>query len=384
MFKINTYMSQDDISDFNALDIGKLCESMIFNKKTIVLLKNKGLIELVSFFGIRNTIMLIRHGHLELRYIKNVIGIENRLVDNRYIKKISIQDQYSIAEDFSPEFVLRKKFQTLSLIDIDELVTLIDHTYYTSSIIEGTSIVLRDKDHLKKSSIALINASLSEKYEVNDIEIEIEDSHFSVNINRDIEERLLSKRMSIDSIISRILYPEIELSFAAELDSTLSTSDIHMDIQRSKISSILEKSRLYQRQVLDFSENVISINSFVNISQAINNRAIGSQEICDIVIASSQFKDFSSSIEDDSNLLREYVQCINKKIPERFITDNTTTILSSSFGAVLSLILANYGLDAFIHSIAGNYALEKIEQFILDKINKDNWCPAHFINKINR
>lgn len=353
----------------HALDFGQVIENLFFYQKTIV---NIGPNEIPALYDLADVDVLeklLSSQYLSIYYNNSHSGIVManglRSVSTFGLSNIDIEAElYKKAFSHTKDDFKSKKFakKIARLIKVHEL---------PSGFIKLLEEQIRDESFLRnvtnevlKHDIPNFNAFDKVRYE-----LEFLDSvNFRIHTNIQVNDLY---RFTHESPVMALIGGIEDMYVMSQYSSEISVPEFNASIIRLKTKDILDRSKSSQKNIEAFNHYVY--NESWALREAINTKRIHVKAILKILDKATSYKDWLSNIENDSNLLREYIakveeKSILEKIPSRgvrfFVFNGLSTIISAIASPEIS--------------IPTTIALNSFDAFCLEKL-KTNWKPNQFI-----
>lgn len=371
------------------IDIGFLCEALIFYEKVVLLAYKEEIILLLKFFGERRLEKLIDEGRLELLVREDILGTMMFPVgkDEKYnidvfskkgetYSSILYEAHRELVKNSTQNTAFAKKFSKLTKpfrygkevteqIRADfndvEYLKLILPIYFNS--------VVKDANLPEEIEVAITKDSSFGRFEAYSMESNIDLKGLNQKLKE--QEPHTTYEIGYSGFILSIAESRGDIFIASTLEGELVTSDLYSKFIQQKIDEIISKHTKSKEQLSSFEEYIFEYNS---IREAFNNNGAGSKELIDILDNSNKFKIWLKDVPKNKDLVKEYYKAITAKTwADKLPAKTTRFMLFTGIGLALDAA-GTGGLGTLLSTV-----LSGTDSFYLDKILK-GWKPNQFID----
>lgn len=362
---------------------------------------NEGLLSVITKqIGLDNLEFLINHGKIDLIFTPWFHGTRtfNENTRNEYFDFCSFAKVPAKGKEPDVEALFMKSlqrgshkkgksrrvggriFDKVRLFDAEKSVTL------GQSVPDIARKDIDNKEYFQKAIHAIIKHYAPE-YPIDDsfyFHAERHSEGFNIISNIDLDKfnRLCHKsgrikptdKRNIAHILDHILKTDLELFISSYLMSEITTDDINSNLIELKCSDIYKKLRKSQDEISLFQNVVFDDGKMVR--ESVNSGEYTFDKVLPIIEESGKFHKWTNSLDEDSNLIREYYKEITKKT---WIDKLPSKILRFSFFTGAGL-LVDAAFPTGIGTATG-IALGASDSFLLDNIVQ-GWKPNQYIHKI--
>ncbi len=389
MFEKITIREQQSLDKKNPLDLGLILESMLFYRKTIVICNSAiSLGQMLKTLGLDNITKLIESETLEIVFSESFSGI----VTNKTISTgLEIHNPVTFT---SPDHTLEQELRRIC-VDItgregrgrrvansfDEKIKKFN---YSSDFTNNVKNIFLDESYLNKSAHSLIKNWIPEldKENLANFKIEESDNGFIVNTKLDFDR--LNKyygkyyppshsSLTPAYILSNIFDVETDLFHASNNLSEIISTPEKSKLIEIRLSYLMERYTKSKNQKENFLKTINP--TFFTIRDDYNKGNLELNKIINAILHANKFKKWLGSLENDEDLLNQYLQEISK---ESFFKN-----MPSKFYRWTFFLLGGIFLDSRLPSGFGTIsgiALSFIDNFLFDKF-VIGWKPNQFINQ---
>lgn len=387
MFELLTIKSKTNNSQ---LDIGFLCEALLFYKTVNLFVQKDELIQLFNKCSIRGIEKLIDEEKLNLHIQEEFLG--PMIFPNGQNTKYKINTFGS--QETDKETTLYKAFHEItrnsskSIRLTDLFVQKTESFRYDSNLLDGIYKDLYNKNYIRTILSIYLNNLLPE-LQISPFEIEFEliesgsfqvfENTHTIESNLDIEK--ISKLYSatynqeLKELYSGFLLTLAEskgdLDISTKFNSEIATKTLHSEFISCNLNQILFKQE-QQNNIIQFNNKIIK--DYKSIGEAVNSDSLKFSIFLQILDNSDKFRNWLHNIvvsddNDSINLIEEYYKELSK---ETVIDKLPSKVLRFSFLETLGTLLDGVGLGGI------GTAISTFDALVLDKLVK-GWKPNQFI-----
>lgn len=351
------------------IDFGQIIEHVLFYQKVIVHIGRREIPALYDLAEPDTLETLLRRYNLTIAFDNSEPGIiifpdGKKQVQVFGVTNLDIEKElYNAAFDYKSDALRSRKFSRKLSRYIQEYKSPKD---FSLSFLPE----LKNQDYLKKvKELVLELRGVSRDNSVNtrfDLEF-LDDTTFI--IHSDIT-KLNTNRVDDSSPILALINSLEDIQAISAYNSEISVPDFNSELIKLKTTDVITKSQSSSKEIDVF--NHFTYDESWALREAINKKTIHLKAMFKVLDKASKYKEWLQGLEDDSNLMREYLNKVEEKTfleklpfkPIRFVLMNAIPILLGQFNPEIG-ILAGSALTAF-------------DTYLLDKLSA-GWKPNQFV-----
>ncbi len=384
----------------NEFDLGLFSECLLFYRKVGLFANESLLTILTKQIGLDNLEYLINHEKIDLVFTPWFHGTRtfNESTHNEYFDFCSFAKVPAKGKEPDVEALFMKSLERGSQKKgksrrvgrrIFDRVRLFDANTSVPLGERVPDIARRDidnKEYFQKAIVAVIK-NYAPEYPINDsfyFHAERHSKGFNIISNIDLDKfnKLCVKSGKIAPtskrnkahIVDHILKADLELFISSYLMSDITTDEINSSLIELKCTEIYNKLRKSQNEISLFQSVVFDDGKMIR--ESINSGEHSFDSVLPIIEESDKFHKWTNSLDEDSNLIREYYEAITTKT---WIDKLPSKILRFSFFTGAGL-LVDAAFPTGIGTATG-IALGASDSFLIDNIVQ-GWKPNQYIQKI--
>ena len=159
----------------------------------------------------------------------------------------------------------------------------------------------------------------------------------------------------------------------SEYSSELSTSEYKSSLIRLKLNEVVKRSVKAEKEINVFNHFVFDESRALR--EAINSKALHVKAILKVLDNAAKYKEWLSGLEEDSNLMQEYVDKIEERnILERLPFKALRFYMFTGLPQIAGAINPELG-------IASEIALGAFDTFLIEKFTQ-KWKPSQFVEEL--
>ncbi|WP_430403671.1 hypothetical protein [Fluviicola sp.] len=362
----------------NKINLGQISESLLFYNKVNVLSSPS----LFEHLVLRN----------ELNGFKSLIseGRINLLIENNHLARAHSQNSndwfsllYVSGANVTPEELLVRQLTELTkksgysrrtARSIFSKATVYENH---NSVIVDIIKDLGDEEYMKKVIYSSLNEVAPQlDIDVNSIKCRLHSSQgrylLETNINYDEVNKFTGLNIDSQSIIGDLINSRLDAYQATKYNCDIHTSQVSSRLLQEKIHDLLHRTEFHGSQINLFNEYVLEGKTIKN---AINSGERNLEELCRFLDNADKFKEWLINIDDDKNVLSEYIKAIGK---ESLLENSQVKTFKWYFFQSLSTLVDIAGAGGLASTLT-NLALSAGDEFIIDNLFK-GWKPNFFVD----
>ena len=381
------FIKKNRISD-SSVDLGKLCEALLFYNKTDFLLDKFTVEQFVKLIDLEKLKEYTSEGIINLHYRNSAIGIFQfpKGINTGVGPMVTKSQAFDLSEIVSNGY--------LSILDgnkkeaskkTDEFLELCSPQEYTDGFQKILESECEDLTLLTSQLKIYINSYLPQ-LDVSSLQLSIDDKFqtpvgidaYIFNSNFDFEE--LNKKyfdlfpdghsLNWSSFLLNTYESSGDLNIASQYDAELFTDNKHYPYLQSRVSELVKRVTKSEENI-DTFESII-LENYKPIRESMNSGEKSFADFTEIIDNSLKFKKWLNNLENDSSLLGQYYEAV---IKESWIEKKVSK--ASRFGIFTALGIVG---DAFAGGIpVGSLAASASDNYLLPKI-LGGWKPNQFID----
>lgn len=362
----------------NKIDLGQISESLLFYDKVNVLsspslfehlVKKNELNGFKSLLSENRINLLIENNHLARAQAQN----SNDWFRLLYVSGASVTPEERLVRQLT-KLTKKAGYSRRTARSIFKKATVFEND---KSVIEDITEDLEDEEYMKK----VIYSSLKEiipdlPIDLNSIKSELHSSQGNLllrtNINFDDVNKFTHIKIDSQSIIGDLINSRLDAHHATKYNCDIHTSQISSRLLQEKINDLMNRTVFHGAQINLFNEHILEGKSVKN---AINLGEKNLEDLCRFLERTEKFKEWLRNIEDDKNVLSEYIKAIQK---ESLLENSQVKTFKWYFIQSLSTLVDLAGAGG-LASIFTNLALSAGDEFIIDNLSK-GWKPNIFVD----
>lgn len=396
------------------LNIGVLCESLLFYQNVSVLAGRDDLIRLFKRCSIRGVEQLIKEGRLTIYIGEEHLGPAILPIDQKNNINGYILDTYS-SKSSTYEKVLFQAFDQItknvqtSLKLVKEFAPLVKPFTYSQSISSLVKNDFNDANFLRNSLYEYINDQAPGIiHSPFDIEVSIIEENpelatkffgeprdlfrFESNLpidkiqNEQIARTHITRQSDIYSGYLLSLLESIgDVNTAMQLSSEILTRELHSSIIKYKFKELYDKVTKSQFNINEFNDEVLT--DYHSVGEAVRLHKLPFSKFLEILHISDRFKSWLKDSPDDPGLLAQYYKATAKDGKfESFPLKHMKFVLSASIGWAIGQYtdpkiaedLLGASINQTILSTVFGTTFNAIDTFYIDQLLK-GWKPNQYV-----
>lgn len=381
------FIKKNKISN-SSVDLGKLCEALLFYDQTDFLLDKFTAEQFVKSIEIEKLKEYSEKGIINLHYRNSAIGIF------QFPKgpKIGYGPMVSKSEAFNIEEYVNKGF--LSVLKGDkaesnkktiEFLELCSPQVYTNNFQKFLESEAEDIALLKSQLKIYINSYLPQ-LDVSSLELSIEDK-FSTPLG--IDSYIFNSSFKLEELTEKYseLLPEGhtlnwsgfllnsfessgDLNISTQFDAELFTDDKNLPYIQNRVAELVKRVAKSEDDIETF-ENII-LEDYRPIREAINSGEKSFNDFTELIDKSLKFKEWLKNLESDSSLLKQYYEAVIKESwIEKKVAKASRFGIFTGLGIVGDALAGGVPIGSLVASASDNYLLPKL---------LGGWKPNQFID----
>ena len=396
------------------LNIGVLCESLLFYQNVNILAGRDDLIRLFKRCSIKGIERLVKEGRLTVYIGEEHLGPAILPIDQKNNINGYILDTYS-SKSATYDKVLFQAFDQItksvptSLRLVKEFAPLVKPFTYSQSISSSVENDLTDTNFLRNSLYEYINHQapglIPSPF---DIEISVikEDAElatkffgeprdlfrFESNLpiyeiqNEQIARTRIKTRSDVYSGYLLSLLESIgDVNTAMQLSSEILTRELYSSIIKHKFKELYDKVTNSQFDINEFNDEVLK--DYHSVGEAVRLHKLPFSQFLEILRISDRFKSWLKDSPDDPGLLAQYYKATAKDGKfDTFPLKHMKFVLSASIGWAIGQYtdpkIAEYLLGVSVSqtilSTAFGTTFSAIDTFYIDQLLK-GWKPNQYV-----
>lgn len=371
----------------SSIDLGKLCEALLFYDKTDFLLDKFTASQFVKSIELEKLKEYSTKGIINLHYRNSAIGTfqfpnSNKIGIGPLVTKSQAFDLSQYINEGYLEVLGDKKQASKYTDEFLELCSPLEYTEGFQKLLESecedanlltSQLKTYIKTYLPQLDVSSLRLSIDNKFET-----PFGASGYIFNSNFNFEElnekysKLFPEGHSLSwtSFLLNSNESSGDINIASQFDAEIYTDVRHYPYIQSRIDEIVKKVTKSERNISTFEE--IVLEQYKPIRETINSGEKSFSEFTEIIDKSMEFKKWLKEVENDNTLLGQYYDAITK---ESWIEKKVAK--ASRFGiftglAIIGDILASgIPIGSLVSSVSDNYLLPKLAS---------GWKPNQFID----
>jgi len=380
------FIKKNKVSD-TSVDIGKLCESLLFYNKTDFLLDKLTVSQFVKSIDLETLKEYSNKGIINLHYRNSAIGaIEFNKGDKKGISSIITKskafelNQYLEQAYF--EILGDKKLASKKTDEFLELCSPFEYTADFQKILESEC----EDNILLTSQLKIYISSYLPQLDVSPLKLEIEDKFntplgipvYIYNSNFNLDElnekysELLPKGHTL-SWSSFLLFSNEssgDINIASQYNAEIFTDSRQYPYIQSRIDGLVKKITKNEKDISTFED--IVLERYKPIREAINSGEKKFSDFTEILDKSTKFKKWLTEVESDSSLLSQYYDTVTKDSwIDKKAGKATRFSIFTGLAIIGDTLAGGIPIGSLVSSISDNYLLPKLAS---------GWKPNQFID----
>ena len=360
-------------------DQGSLAESLLFYGHVDLVLHGGGFQSLIKTVGTENFLRLIEEDFLSFFFLKENVATVTKLGLHNFavIKMAAMSEQIDCEEDLIFENIFRatdrRGYSKRIARKITEKIKFLD---VSNDIFPGgqfTSVVKREaiSNDLLQRSIPEIIFELAPNYRLDTgCKLEIVDLKSGLLASSDIDfDKLNSSlktqggHLSPAKFLTYFQSSILDIYLSSKFDCSIHTHPINTIFIKNSLLKAVASGGLERSSIEKFQNGILQDGRTVR--EVINSGERNFSEFFKVLEESQKFKKWISQIDDDQNLLHEYIDSLNsiEKI-ECLPLKQLRFFITTALGLINPFI--GIGVSA-------------VDSFIVDRM-LSGWKPSLFIN----
>lgn len=380
MFESITITRYDQKSDPDGLDFGFLLECLVFYQKVHLVVSERSLGELISFFGEDELLRLLEDGVLVVHYEFELLAV----VSNN---SNGVQ-HHSLATLHSPDHSLMKALQNSltpqsnqkrkSKRNVSRLLPRIKTLSRDVSVVSAASDRLTD-DSFVASAASITVQSLMPTY-AKPIKFKCERDEKGFVVDTDIPFGFLNAirkargqtELSVALVLESMFRVEADLSLSAMNLSEIATNPTGAELIKLRFSHIMNRFEQSEESRARFAEEVLETKALRHL---LDRSPESISRIVDAIIDAREFKAWLCTQQPSADLVREYYRRITSvSLFDKLPAKSVRWISCAGLG-----LLADVAFAGGVGTVLGN-AIGAIDAFYLDRWLK-GWRPNQFVDE---
>lgn len=392
---------RDKISQTHAVNLGSLCELLLFYGKILILTDFSNLGSLIETIGPDNLRYLVKNNFLNITYFSYITAAQTDNVgpfEYHNLRILSLAGEKDGNPWKNSQFGKKQIERVLAQLNLNPMVKKVlrsdviskieirnDTKYLDQDGVNPVSIAtdaLKDTEFLQRAAKVSLS-SLAPTFRIpNDYQFSVipTDKGFIVDSNYDLNEINHNaknyygedKNISHASILSSFWNAHFDLTLAGHYGSEILTHKTSSKLITMKVAGLLNRINNDKADLFEFSD--FHFNDGFAIREAINSGIRSFDEFKPVLEKSRKFRHWIETLNPDLNLLKAY----NNEVT----ADSWVDKLPSKTSRFAMLTSAGIGLDIAITGGLGTAAavgISAADNFLLDRLIK-GWKPDHYIN----
>lgn len=380
------FIKQNRISD-NTIDLGKLCESMLFYGQTNFLLDKFTVEQFIRLIGLEKLKEYNERGIIKLHIRNSAIGTAQFQMGSKkaYGPMITKSEAFNLEEFIYKGFHEITNSEELSKKNTKEFLDICTPLEYSEGFQSVLNSECEDIDLLKNQLRIYINSYLPQ-LELSDLAIEIENkfstpfgtdayifrSNYDFDVINQKYSELFPKGHFLDwsSFILNVTESSGDINIASQHESEIYSDEIHKVYIQGRVNELIKRVTKSTDNIQTFESLVLE--NYKPIRDAINSGERSFEEFSKIIDNSFKFREWLSKLDGNHALLNEYYEAISK---ESWIEKKPIKALRmgifTGIGFLGDLLAGGIPIGSAMSSASDN--------FLLPKITK-GWKPNQFID----
>lgn len=380
------FLKKNRISE-NTIDLGKLCESLLFYRETNFLLDKFTAEQFVRLVGIEKLKEYSEQGILKLHYRNTAIGttafeVGSKTAVGPYVSK---SKAFNLEEPVFKGFLESTGSETNSRQNTRDFLDLCSPLEYTVGFQKQLESECEDIELLKSQFKIYINSYLPQ-LDVSNLTFEIDKiiptqigtkayvykSNYDLD---DLNEKYstlfpVGHKLNWMSFLLNTTESSGDINIASQYDTELYSDEKHTIYIQSRFNELIKR-------VIKSTENIqtferLSLENYKPISETINSGERTFEEFTKIIDKSIEFREWLSHLDGNHSLLNEYYDAITK---ESWIDKKPIKALRigvfTGLGFLGDLMAGGIPIGSILSSASDNYLVPKLLK---------GWKPNQFID----
>lgn len=386
MFERITITETENADPDRPLDVGLILESMLFYKKTIVMISTqKSFFQLLHELGDRNLLKLIESDTLELMFNESYTAIKSDPdSNNRIYHNIVTFSNNSITKESELQKACVKytgregRGRRLSNVLADKTKSF----KHQRNFDQISKEVFLDKKYIQKTYRMILENHVPGQKDWDNTIFEVESQKNGFYINTTLNFDKLNNEIALLGKEKIILRPANILANILEIENDVyrtsyNTSELVSHSTKNNLLSLrLQYFMEKLKNNIQAKENLLKhINlNFRTLREEYNLKKIDVNKIVAAILHSNKFKNWLNSKDNDENILNAYLSEISK-------IDNFSSLPNKSFRWII-FTLTGIAFETFLPTGIGTtltLTSGVLDTFFLEKLIS-GWRPNQFVN----
>lgn len=380
------FLKRNRISD-NTIDLGKLCESMIFYNQTNFLLDKFTVEQFIKLVGIEKLKEYSERGIIKLHYRNTAIGTAAFQVGTKtaFGPLVTKSQAFNLEEKVFRGFLEVTGSENKSKLNSRDFLDLCSPLEYTAGFQKILESECEDIELLKSQFKIYINSYLPQ-LDVANLTLEINESistqigtkAFVFKSNYDLNE--LNEKYSAllpnghilnwSTFLLNSTESSGDINIASQYDTELYSDEKHTIYIQGRFNELIKRVSKSAENIQTFEK--LSLENYKPISETINSGERTFEEFSKIIDKSIEFREWLSHLDGNHSLLNEYYDAITK---ESWIDKKPIKALRigifAGLGLLGDLMAGGIPIGSILSSASDNYLVPKLLK---------GWKPNQFID----
>ncbi|MBX3749076.1 MAG: hypothetical protein KF897_03210 [Opitutaceae bacterium] len=360
----------------NPVDLGFLCEAMLFYGHVLVVADPVVIKQLIRKVGIDTLLALISSGFLKVHFCPKQLGLMNggqkKLNHYSPLRFAFVKQPIEIFQEVIFESV-PKEGRSRRLAQ--RLATALPTTDYSLSVEPAFRSAIQDRTYLKRAFLELLRYNLRTESPPDfdfDLSMEGDDIVFRstldyTRLNETFQKILPGHSLTDSLLLCDLMEIQADIRFAAEYASEIATDPRNQLLHRLEEDRALAQFNRSQSELERFHETVFPDSR--DIRTAINSGARTIDEFLPLLEKAARFRSWLKERPDDVPLIADYFRAATE---ETWISRLPAKTVRWAVFVAAGEAVAPGGWMA-------GAALSAADTFFLDRFLK-RWSPNQFIN----
>lgn len=381
-------IKQNKISD-SKVDLGLMCESLLFYGKTNFLLDIFTAKQFVQSVGLEKLKEYTERGIIKLYFRNGALApavFGSKLNSKQYSPFVVAQSEaFDLSEHVNGGFKELGFSEAETKLKTRDFLDLCNPLSYNKGFQDQLSSEWEDETLLTTQMRAYIKLYLPH-LDLTNLKVEIKDKTFSplggnsysFHSNYDLHE-LNSKYSEVipqntlltwESFLIYLMESSGDIHLASNLNTEIYTDPLHLPFISNRIDELLNKIHKNQTQISSFQS--IVLDDYRPIRDIINSGEKNFSDFEAVLDNSFDFRDWLEKVEEDTSIVKAYYEEISK---ESWLNKKPVKAarfgIFTGLGIVGDILAGGIPIGSAITSMSDNFLLPKL-------IN--GWKPNHFID----
>ena len=380
------FIKQNRISD-NSIDLGKLCESLLFYSQTNFLLDKFTIEQFIRFVGLEKLKEYNERGFLKLYFRNSAIGTAQFPLGtkNAFGPMVTKSQAFNLEEYIYKEFLEITNSNKQSKTNTKEFLDICSPLEYS----EGFQRILNSECEdikLLNSQLKIYINSYLPQLDLSDLTIEIENKlstplgtdAFVYRSNYDLDElnekysELFPVGHSLNwySFILNVTESSGDINIASQQESEIYSDQNHTVYIQERFNELIKRATKSTVNIQTFES--LALENYKPIRETINSGERSFEEFSQIIDKSFEFREWLKQLDGNHALLNEYYAAVTK---ESWIDKKPIKVLRmgifTGLGFLGDLLAGGIPIGSVVSSASDNFLLPKIAK---------GWRPNQFID----